>query len=70
MTVVHKVTGYDRATERLELEFPIPEDRLDEFRDVAQVSKTQRESFASDPLDRTIAQVISGRFRFSMNLDQ
>lgn len=70
MNVVHKVTGYDRGTERLELEFPIPEDRLDEFRDVAHVPKSQRENFAIFPLDRATAQDISGRFQFPMNLDQ
>jgi hypothetical protein len=44
MSVIHRITGYNRRTERLEVEYDIPRDRLTEIRAVAQIPSSDTDA--------------------------
>jgi hypothetical protein len=48
--VVHRLVGYDRASERLAFELDIPPDKLDIIKEVAHVDPADIEVIGSYPL--------------------
>jgi len=51
MSIVHRVTGYDKRTERLAYEFKVPEYYVPEMRTMAQVAPEDTEAAGAYPLD-------------------
>lgn len=70
MNVVHMITGYDKATERLIHEFPVAESDIPEMRDIAHVEPSDVEAAGSYPLDTHAAHFVANRFNFPMAVDR
>ncbi len=70
MTIVHRVTGYDKTTEIIAQEFDVPSDRIAELRKLANVDPRIREIVGAYPLDQSAAQVVRERFNFGMLIDR
>ncbi len=70
MTIVHRVTGYDKKTEVIAQEFDVPVDRLAELRELANVNSRVVEIVGAYPLDRSSAQIVKDRFQFGMWIDR
>lgn len=69
MNVTHRITGYDKRTERRELEFDIPDDRLDQIYELARVPATQKENFGSFLLDKKAAWKIASHLDITLNIE-
>ncbi len=70
MKVVHMITGYDKVTERLTYEFPVPDRDVPEMRDIANVEPSDTEAAGSYRLDANAAHVVATRFNFAMAVDR
>ncbi len=70
MNVVHKVTGYDKATERLAFEFDVPASDIPEMRDIAHVEPSDLGVVGCYPLDANAARFVASRFNLPMAIDR
>jgi len=70
MSIVHRVTGYDKRTERLAYEFKVPEYYVPEMRTMAQVAPEDTEAAGAYPLDSDTAHFLAGQFNFAMAVDR
>ena len=70
MSVVHKITGYDKKTEIITQEFCVPDDRIAEIRELARVDPRASEIVGAYPLEREAAVTIQERFNFGMWIDR
>ena len=70
MTIVHRVTGYDKTTEIIAQEFDVPSDRIAELRELANVDPRVEAIAGAYPLNRSAAQVVKDRFNFGMFIDR
>lgn len=69
MTVVHRITGYDKRSEFIAQEFDVPSGRIGEVREIAGVSPEVDEIVGAYPLDPVAAQLVMDRFHFGMWID-
>ncbi len=58
MTVLYQITGYNKQTERLAVEFDVPQDSLHSVMQAAQVSPEQAADYGSVPLSPATVQKI------------
>lgn len=70
MTIVHRVTGYDKTTEIIAQELDIPSDRIAELRELANIDPRIGEIVGAYPLDWSAAQIVKDRFDFGMFIDR
>ena len=70
MTIVHRITGYDKKTEIIAQEFDFPSDRITELRELANIDPRIGEIVGAYPLDVSAAQIVKDRFKFSMWIDR
>ena len=69
MTVVHRMTGYDKRTERLEIEHDIPAERFSDVRALAHVPIEDEDAAGSYPLDASAARQLGWTLDKPVNLD-
>jgi hypothetical protein len=53
MRVIHRLVGYDRQTDRMKVQFDIPDDRLAEAKKIAKVSAEDPDAVWSYPLSES-----------------
>lgn len=70
MNVVHRITGYDKGSERLEFEFDVPAERMLEVRRIAHVDPEDVEAAGSYPLDLEATRVVSGYLGLPMHVEK
>lgn len=70
MNVIHMITGYDKATERLAYEFAVADADVPEMRDIAHVEPSDVEAVGSYPLNSETAHFIATRFNFPMAVER
>jgi hypothetical protein len=58
MNLVYQINGYNKQTERLAVEFDVPQDSLQSVMQTAQVSPEQAADYGSVPLSPTIVKRI------------
>ncbi len=58
MSIIHRMTGYDKRTERLASEYDVPSHLVDKARGIAKVAEVS-DGFGSYPLDAAQAQAIA-----------
>ncbi len=59
LRVVHRLTGYDRDTELLAVEYDIPDKAFPRFKKITRVTPSDPEAIGSYPLDRDQVKEIS-----------
>lgn len=59
MTVAHRITGYDRRTECLAMQRPVPHDVLAPIRALVGVPATDDDAIGSYPLDPSMVPAIA-----------
>jgi len=69
MSVIHRITGYNKRTDRLEVEYGIPQDRFTEIREVARIPSHDTDAAGSYPLDAEAARAIAWKIDKTINLD-
>ena len=69
MSVVHKITGYDRSTELMTFAHDIPSTLLVTAREIARVPSTDREAVGSYPLEPEQVQTIALRIGARVNVE-
>jgi hypothetical protein len=57
--IIHRLTGYDRATELLTVEHEVPIQHFPRVRKIARVGADDPDAIGSYPLDRVQAQLIA-----------
>ncbi len=67
MTALHKITGYEKRTERLERALAIPSDRLSDVMALAKVPPLDEGALGSYPLDATAVHQVSLKFGTILN---
>jgi hypothetical protein len=68
--VVHRLTGYDRTTEFLTIEYDIPTKKFARIRKIAGVGPDDPEAIGSYPLDRNQVQKISDLLGSKVEIDR
>jgi hypothetical protein len=69
MNAVHRITGYDKRSERLALEYAIPDERLSEVRELARVPREDADAAGSYPLDPEAASIVGLKIDKPLNVD-
>jgi hypothetical protein len=69
MTTIHRMTGYDKKTDRLAIEYDIPAERLAIARLAAKVPVEDEGALGSYPLDDGATRVIAGLIGKSVPVD-
>ena len=70
MTVVHRLTGYDKKTEQLAMEHDIPETKLKYAKDVAGVEYEDMDAIGSYPLNISQTKAIAKLVGLIINVDR
>ena len=70
MSVVHRVTGYDKTSERLEQEWDVPHDLLRDIRALAHVPPQDQEAAGAYPLDPSVIRDVARAMRVEMSVDR
>ena len=70
MSVVHRVTGYDKLSERLELERDVPTALVIEARRVAEAPLDVRDAPGAFPLGEAAVARLSGMLGFPMSVER
>jgi len=69
MTAVHRITGYEKRTERLEIEHDVPPERLNEIRQLAHVPPEDSGAVGAYPLDPHAAGLVALKLDKPLNVD-
>ena len=69
MSVIHRMTGYDRCNERLAYAHPLPEAAFPAAKDIAHVPATDADAIGSYPLDEHQARNLARRIGADINVD-
>jgi hypothetical protein len=69
MSAVHRITGYEKRSERLEIEHDIPPERLNEIRQLARVPADGAGAFGAYPLDSDMARMVGLKLDKPLNVD-
>jgi hypothetical protein len=69
MSIAHRMTGYDKRTESLQIEHDIPNDRLGEVRVLAHVPSEDEDAVGSYPLNGTDARQVGWKLGKDINPD-
>lgn len=70
MTVVHRVTGFDKGTEEIEREFDVPEDLVLAARRLAEAPDDWQEAPGAFPLNGQAVWAISTMLKTPLNVDR
>ncbi len=70
MNIVHMITGYDKATERLAYEFAVADADVPEMRDIAHVELSDTDAVGAYPLDTNAAHLVASRFNYPMLVER
>jgi hypothetical protein len=70
MSVVHRIVGYNRHTELLEVEYDIPAERFSDVRALANVPAHDADAIGSYPIEPDAARTIARNIQRMTNLDQ
>ena len=70
MTVVHRLTGYDKATERLAIEHDIPASKLKHAKELAGVRHEDVDATGSYPLSAIQARAMAKLVKQMINVDR
>lgn len=70
MSIVHKVTGYDRRTDKLELAFDLPCEQLDDVRKLVDLPPSYLECLGSFRLDPGAALQLASMLRVTIDVDR
>ena len=68
--VAHRLTGYDRDTELLAVEYDIPVTALSKVKKIARVGSDDPDAIGSYPLDRTQVEKISTFIDADVDIDR
>jgi hypothetical protein len=69
MTVIHRVTGYDKRTELLEVEYDVPEQKFSAIREIVQVPLDDPQAVGSYPLDADAVQQVGRKLDRVLSAD-
>jgi hypothetical protein len=69
MSAFHKITGYEKRTERLERALDVPADRLADVLAIARVPPADTEALGSYPLDATAIHLVGLKLGTALNAD-
>jgi hypothetical protein len=70
MTTAHRLTGYDKETERLVFEFDIPPSQLERAKELANVGRDDPDAVGSYPLDSSQAGRVAGLVNQVVDVDR
>jgi hypothetical protein len=70
MTTVHRLTGYDKKTERLVFEYDIPPSKLRRAKELANVPRDDPSAVGSYPLDPSQARHVARLINQMVNIDR
>jgi len=70
MSVIHRITGYNKQTEMLEVEYDIPSERLNDVRAIAKVPATDADAIGSYPIEAGAAHRIARTIQQMIDLDR
>jgi hypothetical protein len=69
MNAVHRITGYEKRTERLEIEYDVPPERLGDLRKLANVPAQDVDALGSYRLDSNAVRKAAAKLRLTLNFD-
>lgn len=69
MNAIHRITGYEKRTERLEIEHDVPPERLSDFRKLAHVPSTDTHALGSYRLEPDAVRKAASKLRIRLNVD-
>lgn len=69
MNAIHRITGYDKRSERLEIEHDIPPDRLPDMRQLANVPPEDEDAIGVYPLDADAVRKVALKLDKPLNIE-
>jgi hypothetical protein len=69
MSAIHKITGYEKRTERLERALDVPADRLGDVLAILRVPAADKRALGSYPLDANAIRLVGLKLGTALNAD-